>query len=313
VKIIKLLRDLLFLTRPVVVVPVWGFALFGYRLSVGDTSFFDQLPTSVFLKIILFSFSVAAVYVANQIEDFDVDVDNGGFPLLIKSGITKKSSAVFALVLALISVVVPLFLGEVALAIFSGSALVIGYFYSFKPFYFTGRPFLDFLSNGLGYGLIAFLMGWSCGANVSLVAFSSSLPYLFMMFAGSISSTLPDLEGDATHNKKTTAVLFGKKKSHLLATLLLIVALILAIKEVDIVAILASAVSLPFYFTYIIWPKQIFEEMTYKVGGAASMIAIGFVYPLFIGVGALVAVATILYFRLVFGVSYPSLLPVSDD
>ena len=64
---------LLFLTRPIVLIPVWGFALFGYRIASFHSMVVEPFSFTDFGLIVLFSISVAAVYLLNQREDFDVD------------------------------------------------------------------------------------------------------------------------------------------------------------------------------------------------------------------------------------------------
>lgn len=302
---------LLFLTRPVVLIPVWGFSLFGFRLASDDTNLFNWLHRGSFLIMLIFSLSVAAVYLINQIEDFDVDADNGGFPLLVKSGISKTAVRNFAILLGIISIGAPLLVHHTSISILSGISLFIGILYSCKPTYFTGRPLFDFLSNGLGYGLVAFAAGWILAkGEISHELYTSAAPYIFLMFAGSISSTLPDIEGDRAHNKRTTAVVFGTRPAHILSILLLITGTVWGKLNGDPAAFISGMISIPIYFLYLINPTQAIMEATYKVGGGFMMLIIALYYPLFALFASLVGVITLLYFRIVHQVSYPSLKPV---
>lgn len=312
-KIIRLLLDLIFVTRPVVLVPVIGFSLFGVKIASEERVLWQWISLETVCKLAIFTLSVAAVYIANQLEDYDVDADNDGFPLLVKSGLSKRSATLFTLFLALLSLLLPLGYGDWVLSLFSLATLIIGYLYCFKPFYFTGRPIFDFLSNGLGYGLVAFLVGWNCIKPLSAGALLAAVPYITMMFAGSISSTLPDMAGDEKHQKITTAVKLGKVNAHILATFFLLVTLVLGWCFTDYVAMISAGAALPVYILYLIKPTQSLMEATYKVGGGISMLVIGFVYPLFILLGVLVTLVTILYFRIFHNVVYPSLLPVEDN
>ncbi|MGM0444299.1 MAG: UbiA family prenyltransferase, partial [Fibrobacterota bacterium] len=122
----KRILDLLFLTRPVVLVPVWGFALFGYRAARGAVSFWSMPDASAVLRILLFSLSVAAVYVVNQIADYDVDCDNGGAPLMVRSGISPKTAWIWAAFLSGLSLVIPLILSFPLTALLSLFSLIIG-------------------------------------------------------------------------------------------------------------------------------------------------------------------------------------------
>jgi hypothetical protein len=54
-------------------------------------------------------------------------------------------------------------------------------------------------------------------------------------------------------------------------------------------------------------------EACYKVGGGISMLIVGVFFPVLIISGALIVLASILYFRIFYGVSYPSLLPAEEN
>jgi len=313
-KALKFFLDLVFITRPIILVPVWGFSLFAYRISSGGDSFFLSADKETILQIFLFSLSVASVYVLNQVADRKVDEANEGFPLLLKSGISNKIAWIWALILAAISLAGPYFYGFYSICVLSALSLGIGILYCFKPFSFSGRPVLDFLSNALGYGAVAFAVGWVLGgAQIGAVSefLRAALPYFFMMAGGSVSSTLPDFDGDKANQKITTAVFWGKRRAHLIATVFIILSIIAADFAGDWVALASSGAALVFYALYAVFPQsQKLMEMCYKVGGAISMLIIGLFYPILIISGALLFVSTILYFRIFYKVLYPSLLPI---
>ncbi len=319
-KSILRLLDLLFLMRPILLVPVWGFSLFGYFRAKTNSlrevnSLWNDSSLPVCSLLFLFSLSVGAVYIFNQIADIEVDKKNGGLPLLASDIVKRNDALVFAFLLSGVSIITPLFTEYKTISILSLLALIIGLLYSFKPFYFSGKPFCDFLSNALGYGVIAFGAGWICGGKTLMEAnfLYTALPYFLLMCAGSISSTLPDRAGDYSEQKNTTAVVFGNQKAHLIATFLLLNAAIAAIIEGDFLALICSAAPFPFYLCYIFKPTEFFMESTYKIGGAMTMLCSGLIIPLLIPAGIIVFFATWLYFRLRHNVSYPSLITVRED
>lgn len=312
--------DLLFLMRPILLVPVWGFSLFGYYRAKTDsireiTSLWNSSSLLICFLLFLFSLSVGAVYIFNQIADIEVDKKNGGLPLLANGIVKRKDALIFAFFLSGISIITPFFTEYKAISLLSFFALIIGLLYSFKPFYFSGRPICDFFSNALGYGVIAFGAGWICGGKPLLETsfLISALPYFLLMCAGSISSTLPDRTGDYSVQKNTTAVVFGAQKAHLIATFLLLNAAVAALIEGDFLALICSAAPFPFYLGYIFKPTDFFMETTYKIGGAMAMLCSGLIIPLIIPAGIIVFFLTWLYFRLRHGVSYPSLITVRED
>jgi len=307
-KILLTLIDLIFLTRPVVVVPVWGFCAFGVYAGAGGR-ILTHLEPHQYLLILLYSLSPACVYVLNQIADYEVDARNGGFPLLVRGGISMPAAWACAAVCGLASITGPLFMGYPSISALSLTAIALGYVYSFKPFSLSGRPFCDFLTNALEAAL-AFSAGWAViGAEFSPPRLcGSALPYFLLMCAGSISSTLPDIEGDKECGKVTTAVRFGPTAAHRIALTALAVSIPASLfLSADLLALACAAVAVPTYIPYIIKPKKEYMELTYKVGGAAIMIAASLALPLLFPAGLFIFAATKIYFRIRHGVSYPSL------
>ncbi|MDR2578651.1 MAG: hypothetical protein LBC70_07595, partial [Chitinispirillales bacterium] len=101
-KLFITVTDLFFLTRPVIIVPVWGFCAFGVY-GFGN-KFFIHLEPSQYLLILLYSLAPAAVYVVNQMADYEVDKCNEGFPLLVRGNISMKAAGVCAGVCAMLSI-----------------------------------------------------------------------------------------------------------------------------------------------------------------------------------------------------------------
>ncbi len=313
--------DAVMVTRPVLLIPVWGFSALGFRCAANssnaDWSFFPMhLPTaSNYLLLSIFSLSVAAVYIFNQIADIEVDKNNGGLPL-IAGGIVPLNIAVLSSVLfSIFSLLLPLLLHHSPLVLCSGAALLLGIVYSFRPLRFSGKPILDFISNATGYGFIAFGAGWYIAGNQLFTVdfLKSALPYFLLMSAGSISSTLPDIEGDRQDGKITSAVWMGELRAHSVALVLLIAAGVAGFLRSDPAALICAVASLPLYIGYLVNPGRFFMEATYKIGGALCMVAAFLVMPWFLPVAGVVFAATWLYFRIRHETSYPSLIPIDKS
>lgn len=313
--------DILFLARPVVLIPVWGFSIFGYWCGNSVDKSFDitllwgreHIPS--FLKMIAFSLSVGSVYVFNQIADFTVDSRNEGFPLLVRGGFDKRIALSYAIVLSIVAMVIPIISGYPYISLFSLAAIVLGILYSFKPFYLSGRPSTDFLANAFGFGIIAFGVGWYLSPQKGALALTyirAALPYFILMCGASISSTLPDIPGDKACGKRTTAVAVGVIRAHSITMMFIIAGGIIAFMTRDI---LAFAIAVEFFIIdilYLFVKSRALMEATYKVTGGIAMMLAGAVYPLFIIIAVGVFVVTWLYFRLRYGISYPSLVPVAN-
>jgi 4-hydroxybenzoate polyprenyltransferase len=311
--------DAVFLCRPVLLIPVWSFCMFGYLSGLSSRNGFSlaaawNAQPRIALWMVVFSLSVGSVYVLNQIVDRNVDALNAGFALLIKGKAPVWHAWITAGVLSVLSIAVPLVFIP-CLAIFSCAGLVIGLLYCTKPSYFTGRPILDFLSNATGYGIVSFGAGWYLAGGAFGTGFAvSALPYFLMMCAGSISSTLPDFAGDKTGGKMTTAVFLGVMPSHCLATGILVAAAIESLAIGDYVAAVCSITSLPLYIIFFFFRRsRLAMEATYKGGYLICMFVSCIVYPFIFPAALLIFAATVLYFRLRYNVFYPSLLPVSSE
>ena len=308
-KNILFIIDLFFLTRPVVIAPVWGFCAFGmYRFS---GKLINSPGVTCYLLILLYSMSVGAVYVINQIADYEVDKSNAGFPLLVRGNISIRAAWVCAGLCGLASIVGPLVLGNPSIAFLSVIAIIAGCIYSFKPFSLSGRPFFDFLTNAFE-AFLAFAVGWRVlgGSLSDPLLYKFAAPYFLLMCAGSVGSTLPDITGDRAHGKTTTAVRFGARGANLIALAALLITVPVSILlSSDYLALCCAAMAAPFYIIYMARPNAVTMELTYKAGGALTMFAAAFAAPLILPAGLFIFFITWLYFRKRFNIAYPSLTP----
>lgn len=312
------LTDAFFLMRPLILVPVWGFSFLGYARAVAVSRTSPPiivLPLSTWgavAWVLVFSLSVGAVYVLNQLADLDADRNNDGFALLAK-GVGGKPLAIrTALFCAVLSVGIPLIGGKPPLAVFSALALVVGILYSFKPTRFSGRPVLDFLSNGLGYGAIAFGAGWYLGQGAGQWYWCclSAVPYVLLMCGGSISSTVGDIQGDRADNKITTAVMLGPRKSQMLALVCILLGGTTGFFLAgDIVAVTVASMVAPLYVYSLIKNDSRSIEASYKIGGASMMLVAAVRVPALAILGVGIILLTRIYFGVRHGIAYPSLGP----
>ncbi len=314
--------DALFLTRPVLWIPVWGFSVLGLHRRVtmarggGITILWRATTRPVAAALFLFSAAVGAVYVLNQIADRDTDSRNEGFALLAHGNLSGFGARVAFCVCAAVAIAGPPALGFPGVAAASVAALAVGVVYSCRPLRLSGKPGADFLTNAAGYALIAFGVGWSLGGQgwggVKPFVVAAA-PYFFMMCGGSISSTIPDVPGDLATGKRTTAVVLGPDRAHLLATVFVAAGLAAAMAAGDLPALVGAAAALPLYVVYVFRKTTMLREATYKVGGGILMLCAAVLYPALAAAAVVVTVATVLYFRLRHGLTYPSLRPARKE
>jgi 4-hydroxybenzoate polyprenyltransferase len=262
----------------------------------------------------VFSLSVASVYVLNQMADVNVDKFNKGLPLLAKGKISMAGARTCAVVCAAVSILLPL-LRHPPVSVFSAGAVALGIIYSFRPFRLSGRCYFDFLANAAGYGIVAFGVGWYfSGASFALNGFAASaLPYFLLMCAGSISSTLPDYEGDRKCGKATTAVALGIRPAHIIATILLTAGLFVSLLFHDVIALACAAGALPLYVFYFIRPSVKSMEATYKAGGLISMLVAMLLMPIMGLAAGCMVILTWLYYKLRHHIAYPTLVPLFHE
>jgi 4-hydroxybenzoate polyprenyltransferase len=314
-KHLLILIDVFFMFRPLLLIPVWGFCIFGYyhgtmqSSATPITSLWSVHTLKMFLWFLLFSVSVASVYIFNQLADIDVDRANSGLPLLAKGKVSVRCARISAILCALIGIAGPLF-RHPFLSIFSCTALALGLVYSLKPVQLSGRFILDFLANATGYGIIAFGAGWYLSnASPTVHTLLSALPYFLLMCSGSISSTIPDYQGDKKYGKKTTAVVLGIMRAHFLAAFFLCMAAAAAFLTHNTIALICSLFAIPIYGLYFIKRKPGFQEATYKVGGFLCMAMASILMPVFAITAIMVTSLTFFYFRKRHHITYPSLVP----
>ncbi len=321
------LYDMFFLGRPVLLIPVWAFFIFGYyhgnqTVHNNEYSFLFTLPLlknnveliywlkiKTILTIFAFSLLMAGVHIINQIADIEADKKNSGFPLLAKGILSKKTAIIESVILFVIAIIIEFFVNNSAIVmILFISAIILGYIYSMPPIRLSGKPILDFLSNATGYGLITFFLGWICSNNTDYKdMLVNALPYFFMMASGSIASTIPDIKGDKEDGKNTTCVYLGIRPACILAIISLIASFVIGWQTRNFIAIVISFISLFPFFVIAVNPVSKNSAYAYQIGGGL-LILVGLILciPFFI-ISILLALSTKVYFKIRHNVNYPQM------
>jgi 4-hydroxybenzoate polyprenyltransferase len=312
--------DLFFLLRPPMLIPVWAFFLAGYwrsqRLIVSETFCFVKevlfLRSNFWISFILFSMVLGAVYIVNQIVDRESDRVNKKLFLIPLGIIPVKFASFFSILL----VIVAFFLGiryGVEYMIFLATSLVIGTIYSFPPFRLKGRPVLDILSNAVGYGILAFGIGWITGSDFSAEVFLYSIPYFFAAASVFTISTVLDIEGDREDGAITTGVKFGEKNTLVICFTLLLFSFIFAIIFMDWLLIISSFFSIPLVVLTFIKRKRETVTLFMRGGSYIFIILVGFLFPWFFILLIFLFFLSKFYYRKRFGINYPLLMEKGSD
>ncbi len=101
------------------------------------------------------------------------------------------------------------------------SLILLSILYSLKPFSFKDRPFLDLITNAIGYGFLVFTIGYGSVSKESLI-------FVLIMACAYLMTAILDYEGDSKTNKITTVVHLGIFSSHVIAILGLLVVFFIA-------------------------------------------------------------------------------------
>ena len=312
--------DYLIVLRPTLLFPVWTLVLLGHYHSLSNTShrvniglLSVEIPIHLNLNsrilgtICLYSMLMGAVYIINQISDRETDEANNKL-YLVAQGYVKLSIIKLEAVLLLTASTVwaiAWFHDNLNYLILIGLSIILGIIYSVSPFRLKGRPILDLLANAIGYGGIAFLVGWAATGWVDRNALWHALPYIFCVGSAFINTTLPDLKGDKIHGDRTTGVLLGVRRSCQLSLILLACALLSAWLVRDMVALITSCCCIPFFVYMNFKPQRAVIILTTRVGILILSLITCIIVPLYLilFIGSLFFVRW--YYATRFGIKYP--------
>lgn len=323
-KALLTLVDSVFITRPILLIPVWGYFILGYyraSLAFGDSAL---MPFSLFgldfpvllgfgrpgaiTALFMCSLSVAGTYVLNQLTDIEADRNNSGLPLIAKAGFPVRLAAIENVLLCAIPLVYGFFQSRTVFILFI-LAFILSIVYNVRPFRFTGRPFLDFLSNATAYGILTFGLGWVFAAGGTfrdpLLFLWQAAPYFFLMVAGSINSTIPDAVGDARARKITTVVLLGPRKANFISSGAILAALVFSVLSRDNIAAITGLICVPIFIRYIKTGALRDGLRTFQFCGGLLMVLTVTVFPWCLAWGLVTYLVTRAYFRLRHNVDYP--------
>uniref|UniRef100_A0A7V0Z7M8 Prenyltransferase n=1 Tax=candidate division WOR-3 bacterium TaxID=2052148 RepID=A0A7V0Z7M8_UNCW3 len=295
--------DYIFLTRPILLIPVWAFFLLG-NFWAGGKKF--QFNKTFYVGLVVYTFLLVVLYVLNQIADKDSDRINQKHLLIAEGYVTVRQAYLVIIISLIVSFGFSVFL-PLSIIIFMCISFIFGILYSFVPFKLKAVPFADFLINGIGYGFLNFTLGWLTLKPFSKETVIHSLPYIFAVSAIFVNTTILDIEGDRKFNYITTGVLLGVKNTALLALFLIICSIISGLYNVDYICLIPAVVSLPLFFLAALKGETKYIQLSIRVGGPLLILITGIVFPYFLILSLIIFIFLRIYYRKKFGISYPSL------
>ena len=288
------------LLRPSLFLPLWIFFLLGIYHAGGEFSF------RVVIVFILYTLLMGGVYIFNQIIDRESDKKNDKLFLLSEGYISVKSAYIEMGILFILSVLGSFFI-DFKIFMFFLLSIFMGITYSIPPLETKGKPFLDIIWNGAGYGILAFFVGWLSVAEMKSSMFIYSIPYFFAVAAVFVNTTIPDIEGDKGEGKVTTGVFLGKKNTLLLGVLLDLIAIIISYLLKNYICLIGSGIAFPiFLFAYIRGAKKPIL-FSFRMIPAILMIIVFYLMPVVIPLFLLILVIQKVYYKKKFDLDYPAI------
>jgi len=300
--------DYLFILRPLILIPCWNFLLIGSYLARGRAGFTPEIV----LGLVIYTFVMGGVYILNQIMDIETDRINKKL-FLLSEGYVKPKWAYFEMIILWILAIVLSYTFGSVFFIFIIFSLLLGILYSLPPIKLKGRPILDTLSNGVGYGLVNFGIGWLLVQPFEWSMFYRFSPYFLSICAVFINTTIVDIEGDKKTKEFTTAVFLRENISHTVSTVLMSCAVIVAFILKDFICLIPAIISLPL-FIYVAMYRFIKSETnrrltiaSFRLPGVIFTLITALLFPPYLVILVVVLVGMRMYYRKRFGISYPTL------
>jgi 4-hydroxybenzoate polyprenyltransferase len=297
------LWDYIFLTRPILLVPVWAFLLLGYYRAGGKRFFVDCDFITV---LIAYTALIASVYILNQITDVASDSINKKHLLLAEGIIPVNNAYIEVIILLVIAVLFCIRLPWYFIFLFLLSFL-FGVIYSIPPFKFKARPILDLAINAFGYGFLNFTIGWMTQRSFSSQTFFNALPYIFAVCAVFINATIPDIEGDKKSKDLTTGIFLGRDNAPILSAIFIFLCALTSIILRDWVCFIPAVVALPLFLLASVKKEIKYVLLSIRIGGPLLILITGIIFPYFLPLFLLVFIFLRIYYKKRFGIIYPSL------
>ena len=315
--------DYLIVLRPTLLFPVWTLVLLGHyhgtayishslklEILAAEIPVHLNLDVRVWVTLGLYSMLAGAGYIINQIADKETDLANNKLYLVADGYVNLTLIKVQAAVLFLASIIwaVVRFHHSWSYLMLIAVSTVLGVIYSVRPFRLKGRPILDLLANAIGYGGVAFLLGWTATAALDVEALQRAIPYVFCVAAAFVNTTLPDLQGDSAHGDHTTGVVLGVRRACQLSLFLLVIAILSAWIVSDEIALISGLVSVPFFVYMNAAPKRQAIILATRIGILAlSLVACVLIPPYLLLFGG-----TLLFVRWYYGARFGIVYPGSE-
>ncbi len=208
-------KDIFLLVRPFTLIAPFIAALFGIIFQL---SWYNEMDIfwNEFVKIIAAALALSAAQavgqIINQVEDVDIDKENGKDYRPIASGrVSIEEAQAVAWLFAVFSLLISYPI-SITYGIFITVFLLFGVFYNIEPFRFKRRLWINTLSLAISRGLLPLPAAWSVFGNAG-----DAVPWLIgsvmavWVLAWQNTKDINDVEGDLKYGVLTPAAYHGIK------------------------------------------------------------------------------------------------------
>ena len=300
--------DYLFFLRPVILIPFWSFMLLGYAHGRKTWMPVFDAQGGILPDFFIGTAFMCIIHILNQISDCPSDRINQKL-FFIPNGIISLKQAYLQAFLLLVITVPALFLVRMNLLriLFLLSILPLGLLYSIPPLRLKARPVLDVFMNAIGYGWVAFSIGWLTFGDFTWSVSLHALPYMLAVAAMYINTTLIDAEGDRNSGYNTTGIWLGLKRAAFISLMCIVLVIVSGIWLHSWVCLITAVVSLPVYF--LAWYKQTdrWIRLSLHLPGRLFVFLTGLIFPFYLIFLILLYFLTRLYYKKRFNMTYPAM------
>lgn len=288
--------------RPVILIPAWSFFLLGAARSGGAGVFASGVPSPA--ALLSLTAILITAYLLNQIFDRESDEKNNKC-LFLARGIVGVRAVVVLAVAAFMLASLAYHRTDPIQRLPLVAAVALAFAYSLPPLRLCARPFLDLAANAVGYGGIAFILGFGAFDDSRAGALAASLPYVLLVASTFLHTTILDVEGDRAALKKSTTVLIGVPASRIAAAALHAAAFALSLWTADAAAAVVTGVSLPVALYPLRRTRAAASSFVIQANTLVVTLAATLYWPAYLAVVVPLIALSRFYHRRRFGITYP--------
>lgn len=255
---------------------------------------------------------MGGVYILNQLTDIETDRLNKKLFLIAGGLVSVRAAYTEMVILWVAAILLSLRFGWLFL-LFIVVSIALGIMYSLPPVKLKGKPVLDTLANGIGYGMINFAVGWLLVSSFDPSMFIRFVPYFLSISAVFINTTIVDIEGDRQAGENTTGVFLGPRLSGAVSTLIMAAAIVFAYLQRDYICLIPAALSWPLFIYsagYSLVRGSVSRRAaiaSFRLPGLVFTVITAVLYPIYFVVLVILLLSMRLYYRKRFGMTYPTL------